>query len=105
VSMALWKNQSPSTTILSFRQDGVIYELERCEPEDTVLGLHYRLTLGNLFTFKSSKRYSSLSAIATLAHRIANADTDKQRQAIVAKEFDAVGCFSLERQPYLGHQN
>jgi hypothetical protein len=85
--MALWKDQSPSTTILSFRQDGVIYELERCEPEDTVTGLHYRLTLGNLFTFKSSRRFASFTNVVNLAHRIANADTDKQRQAIVDKEF------------------
>jgi hypothetical protein len=79
--MALWKSQTPSTTLLSFRQDGVIYEVEWIGSED------YRLSIGNLFTFRSSKSYASLTAIVQLANRIANADSDKQRKAIVDKEF------------------
>lgn len=83
--MALWKDQSPSKTVLSFRQDGVIYEIEMRDVP--TIDLPYRLTVGNLFCFKSSQWFMTLSGPCLLANKLVNAETDKERRQIVDKEF------------------
>jgi hypothetical protein len=80
--MALWKGQSDSDTLLSFRGDCITYEVERLAAP---IG-HYRLTIGNLWAYRSSLATEDIFAILRVAHRLAQAPNDVARKKVVETE-------------------